>query len=77
MISEQQFIAQLKELSAKTAMEGLKRPSRKDSFEYGELSGKVQGLAMAEELFLKLLEDQQGDKRGKRGKAGNPYQVGL
>lgn len=76
MVNHQQFIAKLKELSADTALKGLQRPTRKDSYEYGELSGKVQGLAMAEELLLKLLEEGE-DKRVKRGKAGNPYQTGL
>jgi hypothetical protein len=74
MINEQQLIARLKELSTKTAVEGLQRPVQKDSFEYGTLAGKVQGLLMAEELITKLLSEEEDNGGTKRIKKRNAYE---
>lgn len=73
MINEQQLIAKLKELSTKTAVEGLQRPVRKDSYEYGELAGKVQGLAMAEELITKLLSEEEDKGVPRKPSKRNAY----
>ncbi len=75
MLDEQQLIAKLQERSKQIAVEGLKRPKRKDSFEYGELAGQVQGLAIAEALIIGLLstEEDSGNSGNKQRPRKPPY----
>ncbi len=74
IIVDQQLIRKLQELSANYAVEALKRPVNKDSFEYGEHCGVIKGIAMAEELILKLLNGEESSER-KRPTNRNGYQA--
>lgn len=66
VIDVQQLIAGLKELSTTYAVEALKNPKVTEdrSYEYGLHCGNIQGIARAEELVLKLLND--GEESGKQ-----------
>jgi len=56
------FIGSLKQAQVDHALNSLKAPKSGDSHEYGRVSGFLQGLMYAEELYLKLLQDEEEDK---------------
>lgn len=61
MSLETRFISSLQKLKQEKSTGSLINPKDKTSFGYGEASGIQQGLELAEQLFLRLLRDEEYD----------------
>lgn len=55
------YLDRLKGMQASYPLEALGNPSRRTEFEYGEHCGVVKGLLLAEQLLVKVLEDEEND----------------
>lgn len=60
---EQALLARLKAEQAQFALDALRRPTQRDSFEYGFRVGKVAGYEAAIDVLLNLLEDERHKER--------------
>lgn len=58
---EQKLLNALKAEQARYALQALRQPNQRDSFEYGYRSGIVGGLEMAVDILLKLVEQDEKD----------------
>lgn len=58
MISSKKLLQLLKTEQATLASEALARPSGRDAFEYGRVSGMHAGLERAQEVLLGMLSDE-------------------
>ena len=55
------FLDKLREEQMKY-LDALKKPKDKTEFGFGQISGQLQGLSRAEQLFTEILEDEKNDK---------------
>ena len=62
----EKFIAELHADRARRAVEYLSMPSRRDTFEYGERCGIIQGLQIAEAILDRLLKEEEESGQIKR-----------
>lgn len=60
---EQTLLARLKAEQAQFALDALKRPVQRDSFEYGYRVGVVAGYEAAANLLLALLEQERNSDK--------------
>ena len=60
---ESAMLARLKAEQAQFALEALRRPVGRDSFEYGYRVGVVAGYEAAITVLLNLLEEERGGER--------------
>jgi hypothetical protein len=60
---EDQLLGKLKEAQASFALDALRRPGTRDSFEYGYRVGTVAGYEAAITLLLNLFKDERDGER--------------
>lgn len=64
MAAIEKFLNRLKERQPAFAIEALTQASNhRDAFEYGRMSGILQGLKMAETLLEEVLEEEDGNSK--------------
>jgi len=58
-VNESAFLNMLKAKQASYALEALRAPSQKNSFEYGVHAGTVKGLEMAINLLIETISEEK------------------
>lgn len=64
---EARFLQLLDEHTKDYAIDALRNPKGKESFDYGESVGYLRGLAKAKELFEDALRNEEEEARGSQG----------
>ena len=59
------YIATLKSKQVQHALTSVTNPIARDSFEYGRVSGFLQGLLQAEKWYLELIDENERERESK------------
>lgn len=68
MAAIEKLLSRLKERQPAFAIEALTQVSQRDAFEFGRMTGILQGLKMAETLLEEVLEEEDANSSRKHSK---------
>jgi hypothetical protein len=68
MVTLEAIVGRLKQLEVEYAVAGARKPQGRDAFEYGFVSGRVRGLAVAYEEIEKMITEHEAAEQLKESK---------